>query len=280
MSNFARRFTKLREPFGTAGLIVAVVALIAALGGGAYAATTGTGAKATASKAKTKKGPRGPKGAAGPAGPAGPVGPAGPAGPAGAKGANGSNGEAGAKGATGPTGPVGVGATGPTGPAGTGTTGATGATGPTGEVVFGGPTGPTGETGPTGPGGGETIFPTLPSGKTETGEWAFGEMQVEEGQFILVPLSFPIPSTGIEPSHIVYVPNLGVNPNCTGNSAHPTAASGYLCIYASSLVADIEEPPVEVHVTASGVNPGGYMEFETSAEGRAYGLGSFAVTAP
>jgi Collagen triple helix repeat (20 copies) len=84
---------RLREPFGKAGLTVAVIALVFAMLGGAYAATNDSG-KATAS-AKAKKGPRGPKG------PKGDTGPAGPAGPAGAKG---DKGDSGAKGDTGPQG--------------------------------------------------------------------------------------------------------------------------------------------------------------------------------
>jgi hypothetical protein len=90
---------KLREPFGKAGLTVAVVALVFAMLGGAYAATN-SGGKATASKAG-KQGKQGKPGKTGPAGPAGPAGATGPAGPAGAKGAPGAPGEPGAPGAPG-----------------------------------------------------------------------------------------------------------------------------------------------------------------------------------
>jgi hypothetical protein len=100
-------FSRLREHFGTAGLIVAIVALVAALAGGAIAATGGSSGGKAAASAKAKKGPRGPKGPKGDTGPAGPAGPAGPqgsAGPKGDTGAPGANGTDGAKGATGPTG--------------------------------------------------------------------------------------------------------------------------------------------------------------------------------
>jgi hypothetical protein len=92
---------RLREPFGKAGLMVAVIALVFAMLGGAYAATN-TG-KATSS-AKAKKGPRGPKGATGPAGPAGPAGSAGATGPAGPKGDKGDTGNEGKQGPEGKAG--------------------------------------------------------------------------------------------------------------------------------------------------------------------------------
>lgn len=88
----------IREPFGTAGLIVACVALIAAVGGSAFAATklNGTQKKEvrTIAKAEAKK-------FAGGQGPAGPQGPAGSQGAAGKNGTNGTNGTNGAPGAPG-----------------------------------------------------------------------------------------------------------------------------------------------------------------------------------
>ncbi|HMJ71789.1 MAG TPA: hypothetical protein VK471_00335 [Solirubrobacterales bacterium] len=100
---------RLREPFGKAGLTVAVIALVFAMLGGAYAASSNTGSKATAS-AKTKKGPRGPKGPKGDTGPAGPAGLAGaqgPAGPNGPQGPRGDKGDTGPKGEKGEKGPKG-----------------------------------------------------------------------------------------------------------------------------------------------------------------------------
>ena len=122
MSPLRKRARALREPFGTAGLIVACVALVFAMIGGAYAATSSGDGKATASKAK--QGPRGKTGKTGPAGPAGPQGPAGPAGPAGSKGdtgAPGSQGNPGAPGAQGPPGTTGFTETLPSGETETGT---------------------------------------------------------------------------------------------------------------------------------------------------------------
>lgn len=94
----------IREPFGTAGLIVACVALIAALGGSAIAAKgalTGKQKKEVAKIAKKFAGKPGAAGAAGAAGPAGPAGPGGPAGATGKDGSNGVNGTNGTNGAPG-----------------------------------------------------------------------------------------------------------------------------------------------------------------------------------
>jgi Collagen triple helix repeat (20 copies) len=94
----------LREPFGTAGLMVAIVALVFALAGGAYAANN---LGATASKAG-KQGKQGKPGKTGPSGPAGATGPSGPVGPAGPAGATGAAGKEGAEGKQGIQGKQGV----------------------------------------------------------------------------------------------------------------------------------------------------------------------------
>lgn len=104
----------VKEPFGTAGLIIACIALIAALSGAAYAATGLNGKQKKEVKKIAKEvaggpGAPGAAGLAGPAGPAGPQGAAGPAGPQGAQGVTGptgKDGKAGKDGATGPTGPT------------------------------------------------------------------------------------------------------------------------------------------------------------------------------
>jgi hypothetical protein len=85
----------IREPFGTAGLIVACVALIAALGGTALAAKgalTGKQKKEVEKIAKKFAGKPGAPGAPGPVGPQGAVGPKGDKGDAGQNGTNGTNG--------------------------------------------------------------------------------------------------------------------------------------------------------------------------------------------
>jgi Collagen triple helix repeat (20 copies) len=102
MSRLKHPARAIREPFGTAGLLVAIAALIFALAGGAYAANN---LAAGASKAKVgkqgKQGKPGKPGATGPQGPAGAAGPAGPAGPQGKEGPEGKQGPKGENGTTG-----------------------------------------------------------------------------------------------------------------------------------------------------------------------------------
>jgi hypothetical protein len=92
----------IREPFGTAGLIIACVALIASLAGGAYAASGGLSAKQKKEVKKIAKqfagkpGATGAAGAKGDQGPKGDTGPEGKQGAAGTNGTNGTNGEDGA----------------------------------------------------------------------------------------------------------------------------------------------------------------------------------------
>lgn len=89
----------IREPFGTAGLIVACVALIAALAGGAYAASNGLTSQQKKEVKKIAKSFQG-------------TGPQGAAGAPGAAGANGKDGAAGANGKDGTSGANGVSPTG------------------------------------------------------------------------------------------------------------------------------------------------------------------------
>jgi hypothetical protein len=244
-------FSRLREHFGTAGLVVAIVALVAALGGGAYAATGGSsGGKATASAKQGKQGKQGKPGKTGPAGPQGPAGPTGPAAPAA---------PAGAKGDTGATGPAGA----------TGPTGATGATGPAGKD------GTTGFT------------ETLPSGKTETGVWWFqGNGSAYGG---VSPISFPIPLTkadaeGIEVKY--WQEDVAEDPECTGDTLEPKAEPGVLCIYSSKSSENNTAPGnPQVFATtfeepAKGVGTSGALLYFFGLTDTSHVGGSFAVTAP
>ena len=116
-------FSRLREPFGKAGLIVAVVALVAAMVGGAYAADSASTSgkrhhKANHKKKKSKyvitnkkqikpnvlKQLQGNAGAPGPAGPQGPAGAKGDKGDTGVAGTNGTNGTDGTDGQNGKNG--------------------------------------------------------------------------------------------------------------------------------------------------------------------------------
>jgi collagen triple helix repeat protein len=159
-----RMSSRLREPFGKAGLIVAVVALVAALVGGAYAAQTSRHHK----KSKvliTKLNQIRPnvqnqlKGK---------VGPAGPQGPAGSNGSNGAKGDTGAVGPQGPTGPQGV----------------------------PGPQGPQGVPGQTG------FTETLPSGKTETGAYKGPVGFVGTALSFNIPLAAPLDSSHVQVNEV------------------------------------------------------------------------------
>jgi hypothetical protein len=201
--------------------VISVIALVFAMFGGAYAANNASSGGKATASAKAKKGPRGPKGATGPAGAQGPTGPQGPAGAKGDAGANGANG------AAGPTGP-------------TGAAGAKGATGAAGQTGF---------------------TETLPSGKTETGTFAYAT-QVEAGTNAKIPISFSIPlASPLTEGHVHLISADGskeiienestatpeeVTPTGCGSAltppgtaAKPTAAPGNLCVYVTKAVPDM-----------------------------------------
>lgn len=156
---------RITEPFGKAGLMVAVVALVAAMVGGAYAANHARHhkkSKVIITKLNQIK-PNVQKQLQGKAGPAGPTG------------ASGANGKDGAAGAQGPK----------------GDTGATGAEGPEG------PEGPEGS--PWTAGG------TLPAGETETGVWSLGHaVELEPGVMgAYATISYSIPLSETVTAHFV-----------------------------------------------------------------------------
>jgi hypothetical protein len=222
-------FSRLREHFGSAGLVVAIVALVAALAGGAYAASGGSGGgKATASAKQGKQGKQGKPGKTGPAGPAGPQGPAGPAGPAGSKGDKGDTGATGSNGANGTsvTGtPVAVGQEGCV----AGGVKYTSASGP--NVVCNGKNGTNGTTG---------FTETLPAGKTEMGTWA---VYAPQPGIKVETLSFSIPLESAPDSEkVLLVKPAETKEGCTGTAANPTADPGYVCVYAD----EYDVPPAQL----------------------------------
>jgi hypothetical protein len=262
----------IREPFGTAGLIVAVVALMAALGGSAIAAKgalTGKEKREVQKIAKAEAKKFAKAGKQGPAGPAGPAGATGPAGPAGAKGDKGDAGAAGVVGAVGPQGPA-------------------------------GPQGPQGAQGPQGQPGVLHPEETLPSEATETGTWLYADPGNERK---FVPISFPIPLSPEAAEEVKFEPvgqgEVTHSQNCPGTAAEPAAAPGYLCVYASRSFSTAEwegSPTWEGKPSAAyrldpaapegtspedeGVSPSGtILYFESGGGGRQI-VGSYAVTAP
>jgi hypothetical protein len=154
----------------------------------------------------------------------------------------GKAGAAGANGAQGPAGPAGAtGLAGATGPAGAaGTKGETGAEGKEGKV---------GKEGKAGlPGSPWAVGGTLPSGKTETGEWAFGEVEPTTLTILEVPVaSFPIelaaPLNKNERAHYIAPNGMEINVNeeevpstaCKGTAEEPSAEPGNLCVYAGQM---------------------------------------------
>lgn len=214
MNKLRHPIRAIREPFGTAGLTIAVAALILALGGSALAASgalTGKQKKEVTKIAKRfagKPGAAGPQGPAGPKGDTGATGERGPSGSDGAPGANGKSAEAVAF----------------SGSKGSCTAGGI-------EVKSASPTsfvcnGQQGEPGP--------LLETLPAGKTMKGQWVttVNEVPGETPSGIaVINISFPFP-LATPPNAAVFIEEEGEDEaDCPGSAEAPEAAEGVLCIY-------------------------------------------------
>jgi hypothetical protein len=274
----------IREPFGTAGLIIACIALVLALTGAAFAAA-GFSGKQKKEVEKIAKKFSGKPGAAGAQGPAG------------AAGKNGSNGAPGANGKSVTVAEIAEGeeACEERGGAMVRQEGSVGT-----EVC----NGERGREGSPWTAGG-----TLPSGKTETGTFAF--VGVKENSFARTPISFPIElaapvaeiggecdQAGHPECLFHYVTREeaehenGKTPPaaCQGTVEEPKAAKGKLCVYeGGGFGLSTEEPAFPT--TPGGLQgfgragatlefffkeePSGSGEFVTGAM-----RGSWAVTAP
>jgi hypothetical protein len=269
----------------TPSTIIATLALVFAMTGGAYAASKYL---ITSTKQISPKVLKALKGKAGPAGPAGLAGAAG----VGTAGATGGQGPAGAKGETGPAGPKGTngiaGATGGQGPAG-----ANGANGEsvTGKTITSGGSKCGGQAGveytlksaTTEVCNGTTGFTeTLPSGKTETGTYAFiaYNLGYESQAF-----SFPIPLTAPLESSKVHIIKETVAPpgqndteECKGTVEEPKAVAGNVCMYESE-----GEGKSQAVAAVSSRKAGVVVLFivtELNSGIAASNEGSWAVTAP
>jgi hypothetical protein len=252
-------FRRIREPFGKAGLIVAVVALVAALVGGAYAATGLNGKQ----KKEVKKIAKQFAGKDGAMGPAGAQGPKGDTGAAGVNGTNGTNGKDGKNGESVNVIPL---------TAGNGTgkceDGGTKFVNGTGEAFACNGTG--------GTGGG---YPqTLPSGDSMTGYWeVLGESALHVSfvpgeEWALTTISFPLPLAAA-PTETVLIPAAGgteeQQDKCPGNPEDPEATAGVLCLYQTL------GEPVTLQFGGATTFGAGLFFAETDE-----GLGSWAVKAP
>lgn len=258
----------IREPFGTAGLIVAILALVVALGGGAYAASGGLTGK---QKKEVKKIAKQFAGKPGAAGAPGVVGPQGPAGAAGGKGDTGAAGEKGEKGEKGDP-------------------GENGKSVETFEI-------PTSDATHCGGNGGAVLeveessvqqticngspwtAGSLPKGATEKGAWSFSNGSATST--LNVPISFSVPlGSRLTAAHVHLVKSGGEAP-CTGNIGEPTAPEGELCIYKAELSGasfGTEGGIFQLPWQEKGASKAGaFIYFETVTNG-AFGFGSWAVT--
>lgn len=209
MSRLKHPVRAIREPFGKAGLTVAILALVLAMVGGAYAAGGLTKAqeKQVTKIAKKYAGKPGASGANGTNGSNGATGAKGDKGDPGTNGAPGVNGKSVKIGATAP-GCVSPGVTG-------GKTIEVEGEASTKQNVCNGKEGS-----PWTAGG------TLPSKSTEKGTWA---VTAPVGPFgpIYGSISFTIPLAKRATAEYVTSPTLG----CPGSPAAPTAEPGFFCVY-------------------------------------------------
>ena len=270
-------FNRIRDRFGTAGLVVSIMALVLALAGGAFAASGGLNAKQKKQVKAIAKSFQG-------------------TGPAGAPGLAGLAGAKGDTGGVGPIGPIGpIGPRGPIGPDGDSVV-------MTEEVPIVGDCGDEGGAGFTVGGGSKvtacngtdgtdgspwTLGGTLPVGSTETGTWVLSD---ESPEFTLVgstfaPISFPIPlASPLDESHVIYLGPGGSDANCddgnAGNGApavnNPEADSGYLCVFANAFSSgDSTSVQIATPTGSTGAGVNGAM-LTTDATG--FFFGGFAVT--
>lgn len=250
-----------REPFGTAGLIIAVVALVLAVSGAALAATDALSGKQRKEVERIASKYAGVPGASGPVGPGGPSGRDGAGGKDGASGVDGKN--------------VEVAGSAPGCPAG-GVTVQVAGEGSTKKEICNVKDGETGFT------------ETLPSGKTETGVW--GGVIHEIGP---VPISFAIPlSAPISEADTKIIPEGGTPPAECEDPAHtgsagvenPEAKPGFLCIYVE-LTADTLVEETQAPGTGNGAGTMGTFVELVPEEHSTFGefgkaRGTWAVTAP
>jgi hypothetical protein len=220
MKRLRHPIREIREPFGKAGLTVAIVALVLGMGGAALAASGGLSGQQRKEVQKIAK--RYAKGGA-----------------AGATGATGPGGKNGARGSEGVSGEDGIGVT---------TAAASSGECPSGGIKV------TSASGKSKICDGATGFTeTLPSGQTETGVFGTGLRRGEAEYNDYESINFPIPlAAPIEEGHALYVTSAeqeaGTGPaGCPGSAAEPSAQPGTLCIYQGSThVAseEVEEPPL------------------------------------
>jgi hypothetical protein len=125
---------------------------------------------------------------------------------------------------------------------------------------------------------------TLPSGKTETGDWGAGLTTASNSDLFYAITSFPIPlAAAVDAAHAIVVPGASAT-SCAGvGQADP----GYVCVYVNTTnnataptSSNIFNP--EVSFASHGTAPRGFGILLHSVSGGSVSLvsGSYAVTAP
>jgi hypothetical protein len=276
----------IREPFGTAGLIVACVALVAALGGTALAAKgalTGKQKKEVEKIAKKFAGKPGAAGAQGPAGPQGAQGAAGAAGKDGAQGAQGATGATGAPGAA-------------------GAQGAKGADGKSVEAVQlstadaqcghrGGAIYEVEESGEEtevcngADGSPWTVGGTLPPGQKETGVWTTTGFTTGPAFTAALPFFIPIPQS-LEGAEVHFETDEDFFESCISIAAKPAPKPGHLCVYLSAGSGGVLSRTKYLGIFNAAEDElgagttGAYAKFATPTEADVTLSGTYAVAAP
>jgi hypothetical protein len=167
-----------------------------------------------------------------------------------------------------------------------GATGKTGKTGAPGISIQGptGPTGPKGDKGNPGANGakGASAYESLPSGQSESGEYAIHTVGVTGGESVEEAATFQMSvSGGIPSEHIVYSSiSSPASEHCAG-PGH--AGKGYLCIY-SAESSNLEAPTVlnpEVSpVGTTGAGEHGFLlSWKALTTGNVTDVGTYTVTA-
>jgi hypothetical protein len=126
---------------------------------------------------------------------------------------------------------------------------------------------------------------TLPSGKTERGDWSFGTVSGGNGAAgsdIYSAVTFPVPlARALSATHTKYV-NGSSAAHCAG-AGH--ADRGYLCVYQTSINSATTPDSSNIFNTELGGTPGtgkyGFSIFlSTTSKGAWLVEGTYAVTAP